>query len=763
MLVVSSDKDLYQLINDKIKILHPKNYEIYDANKIFEILGVFPPQIPDFLALVGDTSDGIPGVSGIGEKTAAKLLGQFKNLNDIYENLENIESARLKTSLTTCKEIAFTSKKLAELHASIPVSIDIEQLKFKESDKSELMDLCKELKFYSLMDKFISSKTDKTLNYVVVTKKEDLIKLVKQLAQQKIISLWIEPLADSNLNKQILGISIAAAGNHTVYIPISHSYIGAPAQLSLNEVIELIQVLLMDTRITKVIHDFKSFLKFLKLNDADIKYPIIDLMLLSYLLNPTKYNHSLDETAKEYMLYSILKKDDLSKEGNKKILLASVDINKFAEYASERTDVSLKLFDILFSKLKENNLFELYDKIELPLSIVLADMELIGAKIDSVLLKELSQDLKVKLDSLSENIYSLAGEIFNINSPKQLSEILFKKLKLPASKKTKITRQLSTGTEVLEELAAEYELAGLLLDYRQSFKLKNTYLDVLPQMIEPSTGRIHTIFNQAATATGRLSSSNPNLQNIPIRSPLGKKIREAFIADKDHLLLSADYSQIELRILAHLSGDENLIKAFHDNLDIHTLTASKIFNVPAGEVAPELRARAKIINFGIIYGLSAFGLSKQIGSTPEEAHIIINAYFRKYPKVDGYIKSLLEKVYKDGYVETFFSRKRYISQVTSQKSQPTTAPERAAVNMPVQGTAADIIKLAMINLHNELAKQNLKSKIILQIHDELLLEAPLDEVDHVKSLTKHVMETVVDFKVPLVVEIGIGKNWAEAH
>jgi DNA polymerase-1 len=389
-------------------------------------------------------------------------------------------------------------------------------------------------------------------------------------------------------------------------------------------------------------------------------------------------------------------------------------------------------------------------------------MESKGVKIDTKILNALSIELEKKLEKLANEIYDFAGEIFNINSPQQVSYILFKKLKLPATRKTKITKMLSTGTEVLEELAEQYEFAKLLLEYRQLFKLKSTYLDTLTHMINPATKRVHTIFNQTATATGRLSSSNPNLQNIPIRSPIGKQIREAFVAEENNFLISADYSQIELRILAHFSNDENLISAFNNNVDIHSLTASKIFGVSENEVSPELRSKAKAINFGIIYGLSAFGLSKQIGCTPDEAQIIIDSYFHKHPKVEEYIKKTLQLAASEGYVETLFGRKRFISGITKE-NKAKTPTERAAINMPIQGTAADIIKLAMIKLHKYLKENNLKSDIILQIHDELVLETPFEEVDHIKEVTKNIMEKVVALKVPLKVEIGIGRNWAEAH
>ncbi|OGF62400.1 MAG: DNA polymerase I [Candidatus Fischerbacteria bacterium RBG_13_37_8] len=762
VVIVASDKDLYQLISEKVKVLHPKNYDLLDAEKIHQLIGVYPSQIPDYLALVGDKTDGIPGVAGIGEKTASSLLAQYNNLEEIYNNLDHITSPKIKNSLINNKNDAFLSLKLAQLQQSLPLEIKIDAFKPKEIDKTIITSLFKELQFYSLLGKFTESISQEILEYRIINDTAELSAMVNDMLANKSFSLYAEVLGDYNLSTALLGLSFCAKKQKAYYLPLMHDYLGAPSQIPAKDAFKILQPLLSSENGSKIIHDIKSFIKFLHFHGTDIKGSIYDPMILAHLINPSKYNYSSEELAKEYLLYRMVDKKELSKERSKKIPLTGVEINNFSRYACECADISFQLFPLLLEKIKEHNLLELYEQMELPLSFILADMEVAGIKVNPLLLKEQSLDLKNKLSALSDEIYSLTGEVFNINSPKQLSDILFKKLKLPATRKTKITRMLSTGTEVLEELATEHELARLLLDYRQFFKLQSTYLDALPQMINPATGRIHTIFNQTATSTGRLSSSNPNLQNIPIKTPVGKKVRDAFIAEGNNVLISADYSQIELRVLAHLSEDENLIAAFHNNLDIHALTASRIFGVPVSEVGYELRSRAKIINFGIIYGLSAYGLSKQIGCATDEAQIIINSYFKKYPKVEAYIQSLLEQVSIKGYVETLFQRRRYISDISRVKLHPTTSAERAAINMPVQGTAADIIKLAMIKLYHAIKQDNLKGRIVLQIHDELLIETPPEEIEIMKVLAKNTMEKIAELKVPLLIEIGTGKSWAEA-
>lgn len=760
--IVTSDKDLFQLVNDKIKILHPKNYEFYDSNKIFEKVGVLPSQIPDFLALVGDKSDCIPGLPGIGEKTAANLLSKYKSLENIYNNLDEITPPKIKTSLEISKDIAFLGKKLATLKASLPINIELKNLELKNISKNELINIFNKLKFSSLISKIADSDSNLKINYKIISHSSELSNVIGKLLNETNLSIQILT-EQNNFNITIVGMALCSNENISYYLPFSHNYIGQPQQLDLDISMIILKPLLESHKIAKFVHDFKLLNKILSSYKIKINGQISDLLLLAYLINPTKHNYSLEELAKEYLTHTAKTIKEIAKINSKKIPTSSIEINKAANFLCEQTQLLLKLHPIIVDKCKENQLIDLYKNIELPLTYVLADMELKGVKINPEVLKNLSSELSVKLTALSNEIYDYAGEIFNINSPQQVSHILFKKLKLPPSRKTKITKMLSTGIEVLEELAQEEKLAKLLLEYRQLFKLKSTYLDTLPQMINPTTNRIHSIFNQASTATGRLSSSNPNLQNIPTRTLLGKRIREAFIADKNNMLISADYSQIELRILAHFSSDENLIAAFQNNIDIHSLTASKIFGVPQNDVSTELRSKAKAINFGIIYGLSAYGLSRQIGCTPEEAQLTIDSYFHKHPKVYTYIMSTLQSAASKGYVETLFGRKRFISGIEKIKKTATTPIQRAAINMPIQGTAADIIKLAMINLHQELIKQNLQTKIILQIHDELLLEAPTNEIELVKKLTKRIMETSTALKVPLKVEIGIGATWSDAH
>jgi len=758
VVVIASDKDLYQLIDDKIKILNPKKYEFYDENKIYEIYKIKPSQITDFIALVGDKVDGIPGIKGIGEVSASKLLSQFKDLDDLYRNIDKISNARLKKALIEGREYAILSKELATLKKNLPLNINIEDLRLNKPNKDLLNKLFDQLQFHSLKDRISNELMGQESIYETVRNARKLIDLVNSAINKNFISIYVHYLPSN----KVLGLSFSLEDNLAYYIPICHSYIGVPEQLQLKEVLRIMEPIWLSENLTKVIYDFKSFYKILIKNGIALKGRIIDPMLIFYLMDSSKGDYSIENISKEFLSFSGKKLEAIHRHRGKYPNEEQISIEEFANYACSSSKVIHQAYPIFGNKLeKESHLKELYEKIELPLAYVLAEMEMNGVRIDLMRIKKLSNEVKIKLDELSSKIFALTGEKFNLNSPKQISRILFERMKLPTMKRTKMTKIYSTDADVLEDLSEDYEIAKLLIQYRQLYKLKTAYLEVLPKVINQHTGRIHSIFNQIGTSTGRLSSSNPNLQNIPIKGELGKKIREAFVSENGKILICADYSQIELRILAHFSGDENLITAFQNNLDIHTLTASEIFNVPISEVSIDLRNKAKAINFGIIYGISAFGLSEQTNIPPDLAQSYIDAYFKKYPKILKYMENVLTKVKTHNYVDTLFGRRRYFI-IKNKSLSKLTSEERAAINMPIQGTAADIIKLAMIDLNRKLKENKYEAKIILQIHDELLIEAEKKQAPDIKEIVKRVMENIIQLKVPLVAKVGIGTNWYEA-
>ncbi len=752
--IVTGDKDMLQLVDNNIKVYDPMKDRVLDVNYIHERFGVTPERIPDFMALTGDTIDNIPGIKGIGEKTAKDLLNEFKNIDDMLNNINRIKKENLRKLVSQHADTALLSRRLATLDTTVPLDIEINELKRKEPDWHKILELFRELEFSSLI-KYIPSVAVDERNYETVYSKERLKEIFSSI--QKAFAFYIETTDKNALTAKLLGMSLCLEKGRAFYIPVSHLYSDIQ-QLQKKDLLEAGADIFEDNDIAKIGHNMKYGMLILKKEGIQLNGQLFDTMIASYLLNPNKQNHSIEEIALTNLSY---RKKTFREVLNKRNTFAEVPIEEATSYACDDVHLSFELKEMLFKRLYDEGLENVYFTIEMPLIPVLADIELAGVKIDTMRLAELSKELERELDVIQRRIYFLAGEEFNINSPKQLSHVLFHSLGFQPGKKTKTG--FSTEMAVLEELAASHELPREILNYRSLNKLKATYIDVLPMLTDPDTGRIHTSFNQAATATGRLSSSEPNLQNIPVKGEWGRRIREAFIAEGSNLLVSADYSQVELRILAHLSDDKSLINAFRNDLDIHSQTASEIFHLPIDKVTPDIRRIAKTVNFGVIYGISPFGLSETLSISKDEAKNYIEQYFQRHPGVKTYIEKTLIKAKEKGYVTTIFGRKRAIPEIRNNNATIRQQGERLAINSPIQGTAADIIKIAMINIWRKFKEKGLKSKMILQVHDELLFELPPEELGIVTDIVKREMEGVITLSVPIKVDIRYGRNWAEVH
>ncbi|NOY64987.1 MAG: DNA polymerase I [Nitrospirae bacterium] len=748
--IVTGDKDMLQILNDKVKIYDPMKNRVISKDDVIKRFGIPPERIPEMMALTGDTIDNIPGVKGIGEKIASELL-QNHSLEELLENPEVIEKKRIRDLIKNNIETIRMSLDLARIRSDIPIELDYEECRTKEPDWDELLEIFRSLEFGSLVKMIPPRSMDVPVR--VINNLEDIRSFKKRVEESIVINSYLV----NPVQHEPVGIGLGSI-SEDVWFLYSGSNNHDKKEHTIETIISELRDIFESSDIAKISHDIKKEYIILKRHGINMKGMVYDTMIASYLLNPNKSSHSLNETTLDYLYFRKRDIDDLT--SNKRTIY-DIDRDDLMDIA--RTDIAVikKLKKELFMRLKSEGLFDIYRDIEMPLIDVLASMELTGIKVDIKKLHELSKQLQRQLIELQRMIYDLAQEEFNINSPQQLSRILFEKLGLKPRKKTKTG--YSTEVKVLEELSMEHELPSLILQWRTLTKLKSTYIDALPRLINRRTGRIHTTFNQAVTSTGRLSSSDPNLQNIPIRGELGRLIRAAFVADEGYYLLSADYSQIELRILAHLSGDQGLIDAFKRGEDIHTRTASELFGVSERDVTAEMRRVAKTVNFGIVYGISAYGLSESIGTSVEEAQSYIERYFNTHEGVRHYIERIIEMAKKHGYVKTLFGRKRAIPELNAASVHQRNLGERLAMNTPVQGTAADIIKLAMISIHRRIRERNLKSRLILQVHDELLLEVKENELDEIKDIVKEEMEGVIRLDVPLTVEIGFGKDWAEAH
>jgi DNA polymerase-1 len=762
VLIVTADKDMLQLVNGDIKIYDPVKDKILDEEYIKDKFGVGPERVTEFMALRGDPVDNIPGIKGIGEKTAKELLSGVSSLEELLGNTNLIKKERLRKLIAENTDMVRLSQTLATIDISVPLDFQLEEIRLKEPDWPLLLSLFREFEFSSMM-KLIPADISGERAYETVFSVDRLKEIagIIESALSRVFSFSIEPTtggSSARITDSFVGLALTVDKDRPLYIPLSHSYPGALSQIGREDMAKILSPVFEDEKISKIGHNLKYDILMLKEQGISLKGSLFDTMIASYLINPNKQSFSLEEVTVEYLSK---KKKTLTEVIGKRNSFAEVPIDEAASYASDTVTTTFELKEILFNKLKAENLMSVYFDIEMPLIQVLADMEEAGVKIDIERLKHIARELEQELDGIQRRIFFLAGEEFNINSPKQLSKILFQSLGFQPTKKTKTG--FSTELNVLEELATTHELPREVLNYRSLNKLKTTYVDALPQLANPKTGRIHTSFNQTATATGRLSSSDPNLQNIPIRGDWGRRIRETIVAEEGNILLSADYSQVELRILAHLSQDEGLLDAFRNDIDIHTRTASELFGVSKDKVNSEMRRIAKTVTFGVIYGISPFGLSETLSISREDAKKYIEQYFDRHPGVKRYIEDTLAGARSKGYVVTLFGRRRPVPELKNQNLTVRQQGERLSINSPIQGTAADIIKIAMIQIGRDFRYQGLKTRMILQVHDELLFELTMQEYEIAGNIVRENMEKAAELSVPLRVDMGHGKNWAEAH
>jgi len=759
--IISGDKDLLQLVNDRVRVIDTMKGQTFGVEEVMERYGVRPEQMVEIMGLAGDAVDNIPGVPGIGEKTAIELIKTFGTIENVLAHLDQVPQKKLRHNLEAYAEQARLSRELATLRLDVPLSFELRDFASAHPDLESLRTIFRELEFNKLLRELPETGGSVKRDYRLVTEREALLSLLEALKEAGTFSIDLETTSPFPMWAEWVGMSLSYAPDQAFYVPLGHKLREGETELPLSWVVEQMKPLLEDDTVKKVGQNIKYDWIVLRRYGIELRGISCDTMIASYLLNPTQHQHNLAEIAQEYLGRRVSSYKDVVGSGSKAVTFAEIDLEKARDYSCEDAEVTLALSRVLLPKLAEEGLKDLYDQMELPLLVVLARMEMHGVKIDLDLLRDFSKEIEIQLQQKMDRIYALAGETFNIHSSQQLGKILFEKLKLPMVKKTKTG--YSTDVDVLTKLALHHELPLEVLAFRNLSKLKSTYVDALPKMVHPQTGRIHTSYNQTVTATGRLSSSDPNLQNIPVRGEEGGRIRQAFIPEKGHRLVSADYSQIELRILAHFSQDEALVDAFRRDEDIHAHTASEIYGVPKEQVTPSMRREAKVINFGILYGMSAYGLSQQLGIDPKLAQARIDDYFKKHPGVAGYIERGLQEAREKGYVTTLFNRRRYLPELHSPATPVRQAAERMAINTPLQGTAADIIKVAMIRVQNLIDRSGLSTRMIMQVHDELVFEAPEEEVERVVPLIREEMEHVIPLVVPLKVSIHHGRNWAEVH
>ena len=773
--IVTGDKDFFQLVHDGIKVYNPKDDGAwFDAAAVKEKFGVEPTQVVDVLALMGDSIDNIKGVPGVGEKGARDLIAAHGDLETLLARAAEISNKRYREGLLNHAEDARQSRELARIRTDVPVEFSPEALRYRGASQERCFELFTRLGFRTLVMEYAPTARTIGKDYAVVTGLEGVEALARELRDAGRFALRVIPDGPSAMRAGIAGIALSRAARQARYIPVA-TYGGhdlfeardtatdAPA-LELAAVLDVLRPLLEDAALPKIGHDLKFDAIVLARHGVTLRGLETDTMLASYLLDATRSSHPLEELALEHAGYKALREEDLCGRGAKAIPFREVPIASMLDYAGERADLPMQLAEPIRALLAKESLETVYTQLELPLIPVLVDIERAGVRIDEQALAAQARSIDQELARLAARVYEMSGEEFNINSPKKLGEVLFDRLGMRTEtiRRTTKTKAQSTAFEVLEELALTHELPRLILDWRSLQKLKGTYMDALPALVNPETGRIHTCFNQAVAATGRLSSSDPNLQNIPIRTEVGREIRRAFVAERGHVLISADYSQIELRVLAHLSEDEALVDAFTRGEDIHDRTALKVFGASSGLSEHELRRRAKIINYALLYGKTAFTLARDIGVPQQAAQEFINAYFAGFPSVRAFIDGLLDEARRTGVVKTMFGRRRLAPDLNNRNPQLRSRAEREAVNMPIQGSAADILKRAMIDVHARLRESRLGARMILTVHDELLYESPKENADEVAALVRDVMEHAVVLKVPLTVDVGIGENWKEA-
>ncbi len=789
--VITPDKDFNQMVTDKVKVIKPGKTTdenvVYDVARVKEEFGFEPKQMIDYLALVGDSSDDIPGVKGIGPKGAIPLIQKYGSVEEIYNHIDEIDKAGIKAKLIEGKESAFISKDLATIHCEVPLEMNFDDAKFETPDYERLRKIFVDLEFKNLYSRLLTiygnnaqsvppeisnqeiSSFDKTkVKYELIIGSEAAKHLADVLKKVELFVFDTETDSLDILNINLAGVSFSTKPGEGFFVAVNPFSSKKDLfskdlndRLSVDEFVKIFKPLFEDKLIKKVCQNGKYDIGVLRSYGIEVNNFYFDTMLASYIIDPDE-KHGMDELAQKYLHYKPIPLSDLIGVKKDPTKIFDVNPNELSNYSAEDADITFRLYEILKQEIEKNNLTKLAYEVEFPLAPVLEDIEREGIRVDESVLNILSRDLQILLDNYTKEIFELAGEEFNINSPQQMQKIIFDKLGLQKGKKTKTG--FSTDARSLDILKGEHEIIDIILDYRQVSKLKSTYTDSLPGLINKHTGRIHTSFNQTVAATGRLSSNEPNLQNIPVRTEMGKEIRKAFIPrDKDYVILSADYSQIELRIMASICGDESLTKAFKNGEDIHRSTAALVFMVKPQDVTPDMRRKAKEVNFGILYGIGAFGLKTRLGVTQAHAKEIIETYFNTFKRVKNFMDDSVIKAREKGFAETLLGRRRFLKNINSNNRVVRQFEERVAINMPIQGTAADMIKIAMINIYRELKRKKTKTKMVLQVHDELLFDAHKDEVEELRPMIKEMMENAIPMNVPILVETGIGDNWLDSH
>ncbi|MFO7769672.1 MAG: DNA polymerase I [bacterium] len=764
--LITGDKDLMQCLDENVRMLKPgrrgDDWTPLDAGDVRERWGVDPPRIIDILGLMGDSSDNIPGVPQVGEKRARDLVREYGSVEEVLAHSGEVSQKRVRENLIEYADQARLSRELVTIDTEVPVEVPVEDLLFRGFDTTSMVEIFSELEFTSLVRDLLEESDEggvgRDADYILADSEEEVERALEACREAEIVSVDLETTSLDPHEARVVGVSLAAWAGRAWYLPLRHE---RGSNLPAERTLEMLRELLEDPERPKAGHNIKYDTLVLRSEDIRMEGIGFDTMVASYLLNPSRRQHSLDSLALEYLQHQMIPISSLIGSGKDQVSFADVLTEDAWEYACEDAEVTLRLQQMMAPKLEALALRPLFDEIEMPLVPVLVEMEANGVLVDREQLADMGSEFEAELEALEKEIHELAGEEFNVNSPQQLQEILFEKMGLPRGRRTKTG--WSTDSEVLEGLVAEHPVAQKILDYRGTSKLKSTYIDALPRLIEPGTGRIHTSFNQTVATTGRLSSSEPNLQNIPVRTEAGRRIRKAFIAPEGRVLLSADYSQIELRIMAHISRDERLLEAFRQGTDIHTSTAAAIFDVDPDRVSDTQRRQAKIVNFGVMYGMGSVSLGKQLGIPSSEAKEFIENYFQRFSGVARYIEETKASARQNGYVTTLLNRRRYMPELESRAPQVRSFAERTAVNTPIQGSAADLIKKAMIEIQAWIWEEGMPADMIIQVHDELVFEVDGDAVEEVQQQVVGMMEGALELEVPIVVDSAWGRNWAEAH